>query len=66
VSTSGYYDRCERDAAGPTDRQVAEAELVVLMREIFDGADGNYGVPRMYKRAPQYRARHPPQAGRRL
>ena len=49
VSTSGYYDRCERDAAGPTDRQVAEAELVVLMREIFDDADGNYGVPRMYK-----------------
>lgn len=49
VSTSGYYDRCERDAAGPTDRQVAEAELVALMREIFDDADGNYGVPRMYK-----------------
>ena len=49
VSTSGYYDRCEREAAGPTDRQVAEAELVVLMREIFDDADGNYGVPRMYK-----------------
>jgi putative transposase len=49
VSTSGYYDRCERDAAGPTERQVAEAELVVLMREIFDDADGNYGVPRMYK-----------------
>ncbi len=49
VSTSGYYDWCQRDAAGPTDRQVAEAELVVMMREIFDDADGNYGVPRMYK-----------------
>jgi transposase InsO family protein len=49
VSPSGYYDRCERDAAGPTERQVVEAELVGLMREIFDAADGNYGVPRMYR-----------------
>lgn len=48
VSTSGYYDWCEREAAGPTERQVAEAELVALMREIFDAADGNYGVPRMF------------------
>jgi transposase InsO family protein len=32
---------------GPTERQVAEAELVELMREIFDAADGAYGVPRM-------------------
>ena len=49
VSTSGYYDRCAREAAGPTERQLAEAELVDLMRELFDEADGNYGVPRMYK-----------------
>lgn len=49
VSTSGYYDWCEREAAGPTARQVAEAELVALMRELFDESDGNYGVPRMYK-----------------
>jgi putative transposase len=48
VSTSGYYDWCAREAAGPTERQVAEAELVALMREIFDAADGNYGVPRMF------------------
>lgn len=48
VSTSGYYDWCVREAAGPTERQVAEAELVALMREIFDAADGNYGVPRMF------------------
>ena len=33
----------------PTERQVAEAELVELMREIFDAADGNYGVPRMHR-----------------
>jgi putative transposase len=49
VSTSGYYDWCERETAGPTERQLAEAELVVLMRQLFDDADGNYGVPRMYK-----------------
>jgi putative transposase len=49
VSTSGYYDWCAREAAGPTERQLAEAELVALMREIFDAADGNYGVPRMFK-----------------
>ena len=49
VSTSGYYDWCEREAAGPTQRQLAEAELVALMRELFADADGNYGVPRMYK-----------------
>jgi putative transposase len=49
VSTSGYYDRCAREAAGPTERQVAEAEQVALMREIFDASDGNYGVPRMHR-----------------
>ena len=49
VSTSGYYEWCQRKAAGPTERQLAEAELVALMRELFDEADGNYGVPRMYK-----------------
>jgi len=35
VSTSGYYDWREREAAGPTERQLAEAELVDLMRELF-------------------------------
>ena len=49
VSTSGYYDWCAREAAGPTERQLAEAELVELMRALFDAADGNYGVPRLYK-----------------
>jgi transposase InsO family protein len=49
VSSSGYYDWCEREAAGPTERQLAEAELVGLMRQLFDEADGNYGVPRLYK-----------------
>jgi putative transposase len=49
VSTSGYYDWCARQKDGPTERQEAEAELVALMREIFDAADGNYGVPRMHR-----------------
>jgi transposase InsO family protein len=48
VSTSGYYDWRARQVAGPTQRQVAEAELVELMRDIFDASDGNYGVPRMH------------------
>ena len=49
VSSSGYYDWREREAAGPTQRQLDEADLVALMRQLFDEADGNYGVPRMYK-----------------
>jgi len=49
VSTSGFYQWRERGAAEPTGREIAEAELVALMREIFDAADGNYGVPRIYR-----------------
>lgn len=49
VSTSGFYDWCAREVAEPTVREVAEAELVELMREIFDASDGNYGVPRMHR-----------------
>jgi len=49
VSTSGYYDWQARRAAGPSRRQVAEAELVGLIRQLFDDSDGNYGVPRVYK-----------------
>ena len=48
VSTSGFSDWSAREVAGPTERQVAEAELVELMRDIFDASDGNYGVPRMH------------------
>ena len=44
VSTSGFYDWCTRRAAPPTPREVSEAELVELMREIFDASDGTYGV----------------------
>ena len=41
VSTSGFYDWRAREAAGATERQLADAELVELMRELFDAADGN-------------------------
>jgi hypothetical protein len=47
VSTSGFYDHRARRAAGPTPRQIADAEIVELMREIHAASDGNYGVPRM-------------------
>jgi transposase InsO family protein len=48
VSTSGYYDWRARQDAGPTRRQVEQAELVGLIRQLFDDSDGNYGVPRIY------------------
>jgi len=49
VSTSGFYDWCAREVAEPTAREIAEEELVALMREIFAASDGNYGVPRMHR-----------------
>jgi putative transposase len=49
VSTSGFYDWSTRQTAEATERQVAEAELVEMMRDIFDASDGNYGVPRMHR-----------------
>ena len=49
VSTSGFYDWSARAAAEPTEREVVEAELVVLIREIFAATEGNYGVPRMHR-----------------
>jgi putative transposase len=49
VSTSGYYDWKTRQTAGPTQRQLDDAELVALIREIFDASDGAYGVPRVYR-----------------
>lgn len=38
-----------RQTVEPTDRQVAEAELVELRRGIFDASDGDYGLPRMHR-----------------
>ena len=47
VSTSGFYGWRQRELTGPSPREVADAELVEVMRKIFDAGDGAYGVPRM-------------------
>jgi len=49
VSSSGFYDWRARKQAGPTARQVADDQLVELMREVHAASDGNYGVPRMVR-----------------
>ena len=47
VSRQGFYDwRCA-EAAGPTDRERAEAALVAEITEIWAGSDGTYGSPRV-------------------
>jgi transposase InsO family protein len=47
VSTSGYYDWAAREQAGPTQAQVAEAELVVQIRLVHKASRGRYGAPRV-------------------
>lgn len=47
VSRQAYYDWRARQAAGPTDAELAEVELVALMREIHTEHDSTYGAPRM-------------------
>ena len=47
VSRQAFHDWCVRQAAGPTEVELAEVELVCLMREIHAEFDGTYGVPRM-------------------
>ena len=47
VSTSGYYGWQARVDAGPTGRQLADAELVGLIRQLHQDSDGTYGVPRI-------------------
>jgi transposase InsO family protein len=49
VSTSGFYDWAAREEAEPTEREVADGELVEMMQAIYDESDGNYGVPRMWR-----------------
>lgn len=49
VSTSGFYDWTKRCQVGPTESEIAEAELVAMMRDLFVEADGNYGVHRMWR-----------------
>ena len=47
VSTSGYYGWVERDAAGPTVAQAAEADLVERIRLVHAESRGRYGEPRV-------------------
>ena len=47
VSRQAFHDWRARLAAGPTDAEIAEAELVAVMREIQAECDDTYGEPRM-------------------
>lgn len=47
VSTTAFDDWRRRQAAGPTESELAEARLVETMREIHAESDGTYGEPRM-------------------
>jgi hypothetical protein len=47
VSRQAFYEWRAREKAGPTEAEIAEAELVALMREIADEFDDTYGSPRM-------------------
>jgi transposase InsO family protein len=47
VSTSGYYDWVARVAAGPTDAERGEAEIVERIRAAHCKSRGRYGEPRI-------------------
>jgi Transposase and inactivated derivatives len=47
VSRQAFHDWRARTAAGPTAVELAEAELVAVMREIHAESDATYGEPRM-------------------
>jgi len=47
VSTSGYYAWAARQAAGPTEAQLAEEDLVARIRLVHDDSRRNYGEPRV-------------------
>jgi transposase InsO family protein len=47
VSRQAFHDWRARTAAGPTAAELAEVELVGLMREIHAESDATYGEPRM-------------------
>ena len=47
VSRQAFYGWRSAHAAGPADRERAEAALVAEIREIHAGSDGTYGSPRV-------------------
>ena len=46
VSPSGYYAWLKRE---PSERSVANAELLERIREIHEWSDGTYGSPRIHE-----------------
>ncbi|MDH3682957.1 MAG: IS3 family transposase [Acidimicrobiia bacterium] len=54
VSRPAFYDWLQSETAGPTNPELAEAQLVAEIRRIHDEFDGTYGEPRM---TPELRAR---------
>ncbi|WP_419554511.1 IS3 family transposase [Candidatus Poriferisodalis sp.] len=54
VSRQAFYDWRRRCAAGPTDREAAEADLVAEISQIHAASGGAYGSPRV---AAELRAR---------
>src|SRR5437867_7360167 len=47
VSRQAFHDWRTRTAAGPSASELAEAELVGVMRDIHTESDATYGEPRM-------------------
>ncbi len=47
VSRQAFYDWLQRETAGPTEAELAEADLVQEIREIHDEFDESYGSPRI-------------------
>jgi transposase InsO family protein len=47
VSTSAYYEWRDRQAAGPSEAAVVEADLVERIRTVHTDSDGTYGAPRV-------------------
>jgi transposase InsO family protein len=47
VSRQAFHDWRARQAAGPTEAERAETELVAQIRRIHDEFDGTYGAPRI-------------------
>ena len=64
VSTSGFYDWQARQAAGPSDAERLEADLVAEIRVIHARSRGAYGCPRVVGTLHQAGPPGEPQAGR--
>lgn len=59
VSTSAFYEWRQQREAGPTDAEVAEADLVERIRSIHADSDGTYGAPRITEELNDHDDREP-------